>query len=87
MLSAVCVHGLYSFTLLAGFCSHCNVCFPGISEVIINHVLMQNGSELKQIVPAVKQKFYLILEFQNGESVTKLAEGDGLDYKPNISNS
>jgi len=38
---------------------------------MINHVLMQNGSELKKIVPAVKQKFYFIAEFQNGESLTK----------------
>jgi hypothetical protein len=54
---------------------------------MINHVLLQNGSELKKIVPAVKQKFCLITEFQIGESLTKWAKGDGLDYKPNISDS
>lgn len=54
--------------------------------MIINHVLIQNGSELKKIVPAVKQKFYLFPEFQNVESVTQLAEGDGLDYRPDICN-
>jgi len=47
-------------------------------------VLIQNGSELKKIVPGVKQKFYLFPEFQNGESLTQLAEADGLDYRPNI---
>jgi hypothetical protein len=36
------------------------VCISGILEVIINHVLMQNGSELEKSVPAVKQYFYLI---------------------------
>jgi hypothetical protein len=48
---------------------------------------MQNGSELKKIMPAVKQKFYLFPEFQNGESVTQLAEGDGLNYRPNVRNN
>jgi hypothetical protein len=55
--------------------------------VIINHVLVQNGSELKKIMPAVKEKFYLFPEFQNWDSVTQLAEGDGLDYRSNINNS
>ena len=55
--------------------------------MIINHVLMQNGLELKKTVPAVKQKVYLIAEFQNGESVTQLAEGDGLYYRPNVSSN
>jgi hypothetical protein len=50
-------------------------------------VLIHNGSELKKIVPAIKQKFYLFPEFQNGESVTQLAEADGLDYRLNISNN
>jgi len=54
---------------------------------MINHALMQNGSELKKTVPAVKQKFYLIAAFQNGESVTELAEGDGPDCRRNISNN
>jgi len=87
ILFAVWVHRLYSMTLLTGLCSHCSVCIPGISEVIINHVLIQNGSELKKIVPAVQHKFYLFPEFQNGESVTQLAKADGVDYRPNISNN
>jgi hypothetical protein len=60
---------------------------PYSAQIIINHMLQQNGSELKKSVPVVQQKCDLIAEFQNGETVTKLAEGCGLNNKPNISNN
>lgn len=62
-------------------------CTPDVSEVIINHIDLLNSSELKEIVPTLKQKFDVNAEVQYGESVTKVAEDNGRDYKPHISNT
>ena len=58
-------------------------CAPDIWAGIINRLRRENDSELMKSVATVKQKFRLIAEFQNGETVTKVAE----DYKPNISDN